>query len=105
MRREFSPSSWHDGGHAVDAAALDFAGAAGPLLGRLGNVTDTVAAPTTRTDAAVVQILVALNAAALQTVQGIADGLIAEGGVMAATGSAYERCEAANESLARAVGC
>lgn len=83
---------------------MEFASRASSTLARLSNVTDTVAAPTTPADAAVLQILVAVNTAAMRTVQGIADGLIGEAGVMDATAGSYERCEDCNESIAQKAG-
>ncbi|WP_296136390.1 hypothetical protein [uncultured Tessaracoccus sp.] len=105
MRYRFNPSSWRSGAQGVDGAAQEFLSAAGATLGRLSNVADTVPAPLTQADQAVLQILVALNAAATRTIAGIAQGLGQEAATMHATGEAYERCEGSNESIAQQAGC
>lgn len=103
-RLRFSPSSWEDGARRLDDVAAEFAGTAQSTVARLGSLADVVPTAETSADSAVAQILQSLNAAASETIDGLAVGLAMEAETMAATGREYEARESTNEAIASKVG-
>lgn len=100
----FSPSSWTDGARSVDALAKEFATTAQQTIGGFSGAGDLGGFGGTSADQAVGTIVQSLNAAALRTIAGLAEGLSMEADTMAMTGRAYENVEQSNQAIAQKVG-